>query len=201
VNRHLGTWNPRPAHEEDEMSSRAKTLKLGAILASTVVSSYALFGHDAWAPEPARLDGYLSGGTGVSAAAYYVNTLEQTTVLKWPGSWTAGSAQSGTPCSTYSLSPGATATQVIERHGNYARCTTWPTEGARLTEALGATGSTAPATTLVEGAEVTVVQFPATWTSDTTLEAGTYCTSWAAPAGTAVGTIIVRSGDYAKCSY
>lgn len=183
------------------MSSRAKTLKLGAMLASAVVSSFAVFGHDAWAPEPARLDSDLWGGTGSAAAAYYVDSAEPTTVRKWPSSWTAGSLQSGTPCSTYSLAAGAVATQVIERYGNYARCTTWPREGARLAAALSTTGSTADATTLTTQQAVTVVQFPATWTSDTTLEAGTYCTSWAAPAGTAVGTIIVRSGDYAKCSY
>jgi hypothetical protein len=183
------------------MSSRAKTLKLGAILASTVISSYAVFGHDAWAPEPAQVTVPLTGNTGTSAAAYYVNSLESTRVVLFPGSWMASTLASGTPCSTTSLPAGMTTNRVIERHGNYARCTTWPTEGARLTAALSGTGATAEATTLVTAETVTVVQFPATWTYDTTLEANTYCTSWAAPAGTAVGTIIVRSGDYAKCSY
>ena len=64
------------AQEEDEMSSRAATRKLGAILASMVVSSFAVFGHDAWAPEPAQISGALGASTGATAAAAYVNTLE-----------------------------------------------------------------------------------------------------------------------------
>ncbi len=182
------------------MSSHVATLKRGAILASIVVSSYADFGHDAWAPEPARLTNGLGGTTGATAAAYFVNTGEPTTVLKWPGSWTAGSPEAGRHCSTTDLAAGAQTDWVIERQGNYARCTTWITEGARLTANLSGTGSTVSATTFVSGEATTVVQFPGTWTYNTTLAAETYCTTVAAPAGSAVGMIIVRSGNYAKCS-
>ena len=182
------------------MSSRVATLKLGAILASTVVSSYAVFGHDAWAPEPAALTQGLGNSIGATAAAVFVNTLEPTTVLKWPGTWTAGPHEAGTPCSTVSIPAGTITGQFIQRHGSYIKCITWVTEGARLTADLSGTGSPAPATTLSTEEAITVVQFPMTWTYDTTLAAETYCTTWPAPAGTAVGTIIVRSGDYAKCS-
>lgn len=184
------------------MSSRAATLKLGAILASAVVSSYAVFGHDAWAPEPAQLTASLNGSSGATAAAYYVNTSAPTTVVKWPGTWTSGSPAAGTPCSTTALAAGVETDWVIERMGNYARCTTWITEGARLDADLSGTGSRVPATSLVTGVPTTVVQFPTTWTYDydRTVTAETYCTPHAAPAESAVGMIIVRAGNYAKCS-
>lgn len=181
------------------------TPKLGAILASIVVSSYAVFGHDAWAPEPAQLQAPLSGGNGTTGDARLVNTGGPTTVVKWPGSWAwmaGGPEDSGRPCSPVALPEGTITDWFIERRGNYARCIWWPTDGARLDADLAGTRSTAPAKTLsAEPTTVEVVQFPATWTYDTTLAAETYCASWPAPAGTAVGTIIVRSGNYAKCSY
>ena len=183
------------------MSSQVAVLKRAAVLASFVVSSYAVFGHDAWAPEPARLDAGLWGLAGTTTPATYVNSYEPTAVVKWPSTWTAGSVASGTPCSTYDLIAGQETLRVIERYGPYARCPTWVTEGVRLAAALSGNGSTADALTLSTGEATTVVQFPATWTPNTTLAADTYCSSWPAPAGTAVGTVIVRSGNYAKCSY
>jgi hypothetical protein len=184
------------------MTGNVATLKLGAILASIVVSSYAFFGHDAWAPEPARLTQPLSGSNGASAAAYYDNTLGFTTVVKWPTSWTPGPPEAGSPCSTVNLPYGYVTTSVIERTAGYARCTqwTWITPGARLTSALSGIGSIAPATDLATGEETTVVQFPQTWTYDTTLAAETYCTTFPGSAGNVVGMIIVRWGNYAKCS-
>lgn len=185
------------------MRRRIATLKRGAVVVSLVVSSYAVFGHDAWAPEPMMLTQSLGSTNGASAAGYYVNSGGAATVLKWPGSWTAGSLVSGTPCSTTALPAGVEAHQVIERQGNYARCTTWFAEGARLEEALSGTDTPATARTLDGDLEVEVVLFPATWTydPDVTVTAETYCSPWAAPAGTAVGTFIVRFGDHAKCSY
>jgi hypothetical protein len=182
------------------MSSRVATLKRGIVLASAVVSSYAVFGQDAWAPQPAyvaqNLDQY-----NTTAAAYHYPSGQPTTVRRWPSGWTLGALESGTPCSPVDIPAGTLVYWVIERYGNYSRCTSWPTEGARLTAGLSGTGSAAPATTLVEADARDVVQFPANWTYNTTLAAGTYCAPWSAPAGTAVGTVIVRSGDYAKCSY
>jgi hypothetical protein len=126
-------------------------------------------------------------------------TFQSTEIVKWPETWTAGSVVAGKPCSTNDLGPGMETVSVIEREGNYARCATWISEGARLNEALSGTGSIAAATTLVTGAQRDVVQFPASWTYDTTLAAETYCVTWAAPAGSVVGRMIVRFGHYAKC--
>jgi hypothetical protein len=182
------------------MSSRVATRKLGAILASIVVSSYAVFGHDAWAPEPALLATPLGATAGATAAAVGVITSAPTTVVKWPGTWTAGSPEAGKPCSTTALGPWTETTWVIERQGNYARCTMWITEGAKLDAGLsGTTGGTVPATTLVTNQATFVVQFPATWTHDTTVVAETYCSPWSSPAGSAVGAFIVRAGEFAKC--
>jgi hypothetical protein len=197
-------WQLRPGgnvQEENEMSSHAATLKRGAILASIVVSSYALFGHDAWAPQPVVIASPLNSST-TTAAATYINTSEPTTALRWPASWTLGSQhQTGRPCSPADIPANTITWHVIERNGNYARCTTWFADGARLTAGLSGTGSTADATTLSTGEATTVVQFPAAWTYDTTLAAETYCATYAAPAGTAVGAFIIRFGDYAKCGY
>jgi hypothetical protein len=185
--------------EENEMSSHADRLKRGAVLASILVSSYALFGQDAWAPEPLMLTNDLGATHGASAAGYYIHTNEPASALRWPGSWTSGSPEAGRPCSTSALPAYAQTSLVIERMGNYARCTMWITEGARLDTALTGVGSTAQATTLVSGVGTAVVQFPTTWTHDLTVAAETYCTPWAAPAGSAVGMIIARVGEYAKC--
>ena len=180
------------------MSSRVATLKLGVILASAVVSSYAVFGHDAWAPEPMMLTSGLGAGTGATAAAVGVITSEPSTVVKWPGTWTSGSPEAGKPCSTTALGPWTETAWVIERQGNYARCTMWITEGAKLDADLS-TGGTVTATTLVTNQATIVVQFPTTWTHDTTVVAETYCSPWSSPAGSAVGAFIVRAGEFAKC--
>lgn len=185
------------------MSSDSATLKRGVILASIVVSSYAVFGHDAWAPEPARLSQSLTGSTGATAAAIYVNTSEPTTVLRLPGTWISGLYESGRACSPYPVSADTITDMVVERQGSMARCFTWFAEGARLEADLTAIGSTAPAVTLSTGVATTVVRFPTAWTYDPdhTVVAETYCNPWATTAGTAVGTFIIRFGDYARCSY
>jgi hypothetical protein len=183
------------------MTTRVASVKLGAILASLAVSSFAVFGQDAWAPEPVTLTEGLPGSTGATAAAFYSNTHEPTTVLRWPGSWTAGSAVAGRPCSTTTLAPWTETVSVIERQGSYAKCTLWITPGARLTAALSGTGSFASATIFsgeAAGQATTVVRFPASWTYNTTLAAETYFTTWQAPAGAVVGMTIVRAGDFAK---
>ena len=69
-----------------------------------------------------------------------------------------------------------------------------------MTVALSGNGSIAPATNLATGEETTVVQFPSTWTYNTTLAAERYCATLPLSAGTKVGMIIVRWGNYAKCS-
>jgi hypothetical protein len=180
------------------------TLKLAAVLASTVVSSYAVFGHDAWAPEPARLSQNLSGSTGATAAAVYVNTGEPTTVFSRPSTWTAAGpwVEAGRPCATGSLPEGWETTSVIERTGNYVRCApwTWITPGVRLNEALSGIESTASGTDLATEEATTVVQFPGTWTYNTTLAVETYCATLPLSAGNLIGSVIVRFGDYAKCS-
>jgi hypothetical protein len=97
------------------------------------------------------------------------------------------------------------ADHVIYRYGNYRKCMTmWVNPGAQLTADLSGIGIPAPAKIFSgthKGEDTFVVQFPATWTYDTTLAAETYCATWPAVASEAVGSIIVRNGDYAKCSY
>jgi hypothetical protein len=184
------------------MSRHVAPLKLAAILASTVVSSYAVFGHDAWAPEPARLSQDLSASTGATAAAIYVDTGAPTTVRRWWATWTGAGpyVEAGMPCSIGYLPEGEVTTSVFERRGSLVKCTawTWVTPGVRLNETMS--GSTASGTDLATGEAVTVVQFPSTWTYDTTLAAETYCTYSMASVGNHVGSVIVRFGDYAKCS-
>jgi hypothetical protein len=185
------------------MSSRVATLKRGIVLASAVVSSYAVFGQDAWAPEPAYVAQNLNSGT-TTVTGYYTPSGQSTTVVKWPAGWTVGSPEAGKPCSAVDIPEGTVTTSTIERYGNYARCTTWTsiTPGARLEAALSGTGTTAPATTLTEPPlNIAVVQFPAAWTYDTTVAAETYCATFPASAGTIVGMTIVRAGNYAKCTY
>ena len=75
-------------------------------------------------PEPARLTQSLSGSNGATAAAVYVNSGQNTTVVRWPGSYTSGSVlpPAGMPCSTLDLPPGSDTTKVIVAYGNYRKC-------------------------------------------------------------------------------
>jgi hypothetical protein len=78
----------------------------------------------ALAPEPAQLTGpFGSASHGSTAEARFVNTNVETTVVKWPGSWTASTTLApGTPCSTVELAPGEVATRTIQATGNYRKC-------------------------------------------------------------------------------
>jgi hypothetical protein len=74
------------------------------------------------APEPARLENWLSGGTGASAAATFVSRREPTTVVKWSSTYTSGSVAAGTPCSPVDLLPGELTGRVIVATGSYRKC-------------------------------------------------------------------------------
>jgi len=77
----------------------------------------------ALAPEPAMLTQNLSGTTGVSASAVYINTSNPTGVVKWPGSYVYSTTlAAGQPCSTVDLGAWSTATRVIVATGNYRKC-------------------------------------------------------------------------------
>ncbi len=77
----------------------------------------------ALAPEPARLTAPLSGSTGATGAAYYVNTSLETTVKKWPSSYMyAPNLAPGTPCSPTDLAAWVETSRVIQATGNYRKC-------------------------------------------------------------------------------
>ena len=73
-------------------------------------------------PEPARLLEALSGGTGSTAAAIYVNSGTPVTAILWPSSWTVGSAAAGMPCSTTAAAAGTNLYKVIAAGGAFRRC-------------------------------------------------------------------------------
>jgi len=208
------------------MASRNRTSKLAATVISASLSLIAFFGHDAWAPEPARLSSTL----WLSSNSYTASAVGTEVGGEWAGAYTGAGVRvyylestwkylpkgpgGGTPCvgtqtlytvasssdGQYYLEAGTLANTFVERRGNYARCIPWVTEGAVLADPLKGPGSSASATEVLSGQSTTVVQFSGSWTYNTTLEAETYWATGAAPAGETVGSIIVRSGDYAKCS-
>lgn len=116
------------------MSSTAshQQAKTGTRILATAVLALSAFASAAgvWvagagtalAPEPAFLTQDLGGSTGTMASAYYANTSTPTNVIKWPGTWTAGSVAAGTPCSTFNLDSGAETTTVIVANGHYRKC-------------------------------------------------------------------------------
>ena len=74
------------------------------------------------APEPAVLAQGLGVTSGATAAATFLSGPE-TSVVKWPGTWTANTTlQGGQPCSTVSLAPGEITLKVIQANGNYRKC-------------------------------------------------------------------------------
>ena len=75
----------------------------------------------ALAPEPAHLTAALDLGA-TTAAAYYVSSNQQTTVFKWPATYTAGTVPAGTPCSPVDLAAGQETARVIQATGNYRKC-------------------------------------------------------------------------------
>jgi hypothetical protein len=83
----------------------------------------------ALAPEPARLATVLSGSTGATAAAVFVNSSAPTRVLYYSSSWVVGGSSgpaAGTPCSSMALPADPTTTQVIQAFTSgaytYRRC-------------------------------------------------------------------------------
>jgi hypothetical protein len=76
-------------------------------------------------PEPARLTQSLSGTTGATAAAVYVNSAVATRATKWPSTYTSGGTNppaAGTPCSTGDLPLDGTTTSMIQASGSYRKC-------------------------------------------------------------------------------
>ena len=74
-------------------------------------------------PQPAQAVAKLSGSSGASAAAIYVNTLVDTTVVKWPSGYTPGSlAPAGAPCSNVDLLEGTETVKIIQIIGSSRRC-------------------------------------------------------------------------------
>src|SRR5918999_14276 len=69
----------------------ARMLAIGTIALALIALGSGMWLRTAMpavAPEPARLGQDLSGGTGSTAPAVYVSTQVQTSVIKWPGSFT-----------------------------------------------------------------------------------------------------------------
>lgn len=74
-------------------------------------------------PQPAQATASLTGSTGATAAAVFVNTETPTTILKWDASYAPGStAAAGTPCSVTDLGVNATTQKVIQVFGSNRRC-------------------------------------------------------------------------------
>lgn len=76
-------------------------------------------------PEPATTKERLGTSTGATAAAVFVNSNEETKVLKWPAAYNTGGANppaAGTPCSPTTLSEGTLTTKVIQASGTLRRC-------------------------------------------------------------------------------
>jgi len=93
------------------------------IMAGSAGGTLLAQGGTALAPEPAQLTAELTGWTGVSASAVYVNTSLETSVKKWPSSYMyAPNLAPGTPCSPVDLAAGAETAKVIQATGNYRRC-------------------------------------------------------------------------------
>jgi hypothetical protein len=96
---------------------------IGVAAAGIVVAGGVLIGgaSSVSAPEPARLDGYLTG-TNTTTLATYVSSLTKTKVVQFGSSWAPGSWPAGTPCVTYNAPPGTVTTQIIYATGNYRKC-------------------------------------------------------------------------------
>jgi hypothetical protein len=73
-------------------------------------------------PEPTRAVQNLSGSTGATAAAVYVNSQTPTKIIKWPNSYTPGAATAGSPCSVYDMVAGTNTLGTIQAYGGYRKC-------------------------------------------------------------------------------
>jgi len=151
----------------------------------------------ALAPEPARLTVDLSGPTGSTAAAIYVQQ-QPSQVLIWPGGYTASADPPvvGTPCSTVQLPYGVTSTKRIQGVGTYRRCFDWdylappPPEAIRPLppDATGSGTSANPETeltvTAIASTSASVVKWPVDWTfGSKKMKAGTPCSDFDLYAG------------------
>ena len=171
-----------------------------------VLACFAIVPNVVAAPEPAMLTAPLSGCNGATAEAHYVNNKTATSVVRWPGTWTYNTAlPAGTPCSTADLAAWVQTTWTIQANGNYRKCvapeqTVPGPEPARLSQPLaGENGTHAAAVLVNSGTQTSVVKWPATLTPDTTLNAGTRCSSVDLAAGQETAQIIQINGDYRKC--
>jgi hypothetical protein len=94
-------------------------VRLGATLAVAVIAGATAFfsgSGTALAPEPAKLTAPLGSAGGMTAAAYYPNSLASTTVIKWGGTFVTGGAAMtyvGHPCSTVPLASGELVTMTL----------------------------------------------------------------------------------------
>ena len=73
------------------------------------------------APEPARLDGSLTG-TATSTLAVLISSNTPTYAYQFGSSWAPGSVPAGTPCATYAATPGTILTMTIRASGAYRKC-------------------------------------------------------------------------------
>jgi hypothetical protein len=114
--------------EDDDVEAHGVLAVCAAVvvLAGSAGGTFLANTGTALAPEPAQLTQSLSGTTGATGAAVYVNTQQQTQVVKWPSTYTATAnpLPPGTPCSTGALAAGAVTSKVIQALGtsNYRRC-------------------------------------------------------------------------------
>jgi hypothetical protein len=93
---------------------RHHSLLAGAIAAVAFATTALLTSSTALAPGPADLKAPLTGSTGATADAVFVNTGTPTRVLLWSSTFVPGGTYpAGTPCSTYGLSAGERTTKVI----------------------------------------------------------------------------------------
>ena len=100
-------------------------IKFVALVLAITVSALGVWFHNAGtalAPEPALLTVDLTGNTGASAVAVYVNSASKTTAVSWPATLTGGSIAAGTPCSNVPLTNGQTTSKVIVAVGALRKC-------------------------------------------------------------------------------
>jgi hypothetical protein len=110
------------------MTATLKLLPLVLIALASAIVLWLAGAGSAVAPEPARLTSTMS--TSVTPAIY-VYQQTNTSVLRWPSSYTYANADivargNGSPCTNYSLPEGAQTTQVLylvkSTYNWYARC-------------------------------------------------------------------------------
>lgn len=74
-------------------------------------------------PQPAQATASLTGSTGATAAATFVNTGTSTNIIKWTPSYSPGStAPAGTPCAVTDLGVNEVTPKFIQVFGSNRRC-------------------------------------------------------------------------------